>query len=110
VLFVPLSNSLDAHPLFKLPPAAELSGPEATARPPEPLPCRDDARRDAPLSFAQQGVWLLERFEPGSALHNLPAAFRLTGPLDPERRAEARRLALAEARQPFDLAQAPLPC
>ncbi|MCP4659325.1 MAG: amino acid adenylation domain-containing protein, partial [bacterium] len=160
-------DSLHAHKLLKLPVAADLAGPDAAAGPqgspevppPEPLARRDDAPGNAPLSFAQQRVWLLDRFEPGSALHNLPAVLRLTGRLnpealtralneivrrhevlrtsfqavgdepvqvirpvldlrlpvvdlnrlgDPERRPEARRLALAEARQPFDPAEAPL--
>uniref|UniRef100_UPI0010F502A8 non-ribosomal peptide synthetase n=1 Tax=Gordonia sp. GAMMA TaxID=2502241 RepID=UPI0010F502A8 len=35
-----------------------------------------------PLSFAQQRIWFLNRFEPGSATHNLPAVLRLSGDLD----------------------------
>lgn len=34
------------------------------------------------LSFAQQRLWLLDQWEPGSAAYNLPAAYRLTGALD----------------------------
>ncbi len=34
-----------------------------------------------PLSFAQQRLWVLDRFEPGSTLYNMPAAFRLQGRL-----------------------------
>ncbi|MEV0249505.1 non-ribosomal peptide synthase/polyketide synthase [Nocardia sp. NPDC050712] len=37
-----------------------------------------------PLSAAQQRLWFLNRFDPGSALYNIPLALRLTGPLDVE--------------------------
>jgi thioesterase domain-containing protein/acyl carrier protein len=35
-----------------------------------------------PLSFAQERLWLLDRLQPGSAVHNMRAAFRLTGSLN----------------------------
>ncbi len=35
----------------------------------------------APLSFAQQRLWFLEQFQPGTALFNMPGAVRLSGPL-----------------------------
>jgi amino acid adenylation domain-containing protein len=34
-----------------------------------------------PLSYAQERLWFLDRLEPGSAAYNMPAAFRLEGPL-----------------------------
>ncbi len=39
---------------------------------------------DAPLvcSDAQQRLWFLEQLEPGSAVHNLAFAIRMTGALD----------------------------
>ena len=35
-----------------------------------------------PLSFAQQRVWFLEQFEPGTAQHNMPTVLALDGDLD----------------------------
>ncbi|HEX9942995.1 MAG TPA: amino acid adenylation domain-containing protein, partial [Thermoanaerobaculia bacterium] len=37
-----------------------------------------------PLSFGQERLWFLDRLDPGSPVYNLPAAVRLSGPLNPE--------------------------
>jgi len=37
-----------------------------------------------PLSFAQQRLWFLDRFEPGSALYNIPVPIRIRRPVDLE--------------------------
>ena len=38
----------------------------------------------APLSFAQQRLWFLEKLEPGTARYHLAGGLRLVGPLDLE--------------------------
>src|SRR5262249_9015555 len=37
-----------------------------------------------PLSYAQQRLWFLNRFEGGVAAYNMPTAFRVSGALDVE--------------------------
>src|SRR5690242_700677 len=41
-----------------------------------------DRAAPLPLSFAQQRLWFLDKFEPGSAEYNSGLALRLTGRLD----------------------------
>jgi amino acid adenylation domain-containing protein len=41
-----------------------------------------DRSGDLPLSFAQQRLWFLDEWMPGSALYNVPLAYRLSGPLN----------------------------
>ena len=43
---------------------------------------RRAAAMPAPLSFAQQRMWLLDQLEPGNPLYTLTPTMRLTGPLD----------------------------
>ncbi|MFG2089020.1 amino acid adenylation domain-containing protein [Spirillospora sp. NPDC048824] len=38
-----------------------------------------------PLSFAQERLWFMEQFAPGTAAYNVPMALRLRGPLDEAR-------------------------
>ncbi|MCP4666251.1 MAG: non-ribosomal peptide synthetase, partial [Deltaproteobacteria bacterium] len=125
-----------------------------------PLPREGDLPREGvPLSFAQQRLWFVDQFQPGSPMYNLPSPVRVSGRLDAAvlarslneivrrhealrtsfrnaggqpvqkiapalelklpridlrrlapstRESEARRLATAEARRPFDLCRGPL--
>jgi amino acid adenylation domain-containing protein/non-ribosomal peptide synthase protein (TIGR01720 family) len=57
----------------------ELEARRGMAAPPiRPVP-RDGA---LPLSFAQQRLWFLDQFEPGSSFYNMPFAVRLSGELN----------------------------
>ncbi|HEY5315364.1 MAG TPA: amino acid adenylation domain-containing protein, partial [Pirellulales bacterium] len=56
-----------------------------------------DRQQRLPLSFAQQRLWFLDQMEPGNPVYVLPAAARLSGPLD--RALLARSLAEVVRRQ-----------
>ncbi|MBI1398035.1 MAG: amino acid adenylation domain-containing protein [Betaproteobacteria bacterium] len=58
---------------------AEEAGAAASAA--ETIP-RADRSVPLPLSSAQERIWFLEQFEPGSPLYNFHGVLRLQGPLD----------------------------
>jgi hypothetical protein len=66
--------------LFEL--LAKKQRQEAIAR--ERIPRRADNSNVYPLSFAQQRLWFIDQFEPGSPLYNIPTYLRLAGPLSIE--------------------------
>src|SRR3981081_716535 len=39
-------------------------------------------REAFPASFAQQRLWFLDQFQPGTGAYNLPRVFRISGPLN----------------------------
>ncbi|MGX1805265.1 amino acid adenylation domain-containing protein [Nocardia sp. NPDC055321] len=78
-----LRTSVPVRALFDAPTVAELAALIATggaldrARPgPRPRPER------IPLSAAQQRMWFLNRYDPGSPVYNIPGAFDVHGSLD----------------------------
>ncbi len=77
---------LPVRALFESPTIAELAARIETSRgdrPPALAPIVRSLRDGrAPLSFAQQRLWFLDRLAGPTATYNLPAAIRLTGALD----------------------------
>ncbi|MCA1845786.1 MAG: condensation domain-containing protein, partial [Actinobacteria bacterium] len=69
----------------------EARGRRRPLRPPL-VPAVRDEHAELPLSLAQEPLWFLDQLVPGSPSYNLPAAYRLNGPLD----AEALQRALTE--------------
>ncbi len=49
-----------------------------------PIPRCDRSSGPLPLSFAQQRLWFIDKFEGGSADYNMPGALRVSGPFNPD--------------------------
>jgi amino acid adenylation domain-containing protein len=77
---LPLRDLFDAPTLAGLARRIEQAR-GAGAADAEPIP-RAAGEGLAPLSFAQQRLWFLDRLEPGTPLYNMPAVLRAVGPLD----------------------------
>ncbi len=80
---LPLRALFEAPTLEGLAERVEAAQREAAGFAAPPL--RRYEREAAPLSFAQERLWFLDRLEPGSSAYNMPSAVRLTGALDLER-------------------------
>ncbi|MFP5285805.1 MAG: amino acid adenylation domain-containing protein, partial [Thermoanaerobaculia bacterium] len=77
---LPLREVFEAPTLAGLAARIEIADP-VQERLEEPIP---SGAEEAPLSFAQERLWFLDRLQPGSAAYNIPAVLRLTGDLDVE--------------------------
>ncbi|MEV8396080.1 MULTISPECIES: amino acid adenylation domain-containing protein [unclassified Streptomyces] len=79
-----LRVSLSVRVLFEAPSVAALAPLLDTQDPTGGMPAvRAQERPERlPLSYAQQRLWFLHRFEGSTATYNVPLALRLTGPLD----------------------------
>ncbi|MFI9272171.1 non-ribosomal peptide synthase/polyketide synthase [Kitasatospora sp. NPDC052896] len=62
--------------------AAALGDPAGTGSSPADVIPAADPDAEPPLSYAQQRLWFLDRFEPGSTEYTTLSALRLRGPLD----------------------------
>ena len=76
---------LSVRTLFEQPTVAALarrvvSASRAAWGPEPPLVSRPRGEK-LPLSFGQERLWFLDRFDPGKPIYNMPFAFRLHGPL-----------------------------
>ncbi|MEP6769656.1 MAG: amino acid adenylation domain-containing protein, partial [Acidobacteriota bacterium] len=74
----PEGTAIDAKGKEDAPPA---KAPPAST-PSRRIAPRPNRGAPAPLSYAQQRLWLLDRLEPGLPAYNIPRAFRLRGLLD----------------------------
>ncbi|MDJ0839693.1 MAG: non-ribosomal peptide synthase/polyketide synthase [Acidobacteriota bacterium] len=78
------SLDVSVRRLFQTPTIASLAA-WIEKRSPEEAPQRITRLPDeatAPLSFAQQRMWLLAQMEPGNPVYHMPAGLRLRGPLN----------------------------
>ncbi|MEV7600679.1 non-ribosomal peptide synthase/polyketide synthase [Kitasatospora sp. NPDC089797] len=71
---------LFSHPV--LADLAEALGAPAAAPGPAVIPVVDDPAGEPPLSYAQQRLWFLDRFEPGGTEYTTLSVLRLRGTLD----------------------------
>ncbi|HVT16314.1 MAG TPA: amino acid adenylation domain-containing protein [Thermoanaerobaculia bacterium] len=88
--------SLPLHSLFEQPTVASLAARVDAAlrggagrEAPPIVPCERPRDRPLPLSFAQQRLWFVDRWQPASPFYNVPLALLFDGPLEPRALAAA---------------------
>ncbi|MFC9662402.1 amino acid adenylation domain-containing protein [Nocardia sp. NPDC127606] len=85
-----LDARVPVRSVFEAPTVGGLAGLAAAASGGGRLPLLAGVHSDSvPLSLAQQRMWFLNRFEPDSAVHNIPVMLRLSGRLDTDALAAA---------------------
>ncbi|CDP88242.1 linear gramicidin synthetase subunit D [Mycolicibacterium farcinogenes] len=77
-----LDTDLAVRSLFDAPTVAELASRIVAGSGARAPLVREERPDLIPLSFAQQRLWFLNRFEGGVATYNMPTAFRINGALD----------------------------
>ncbi|MFJ1675389.1 amino acid adenylation domain-containing protein [Streptomyces sp. NPDC088251] len=68
--------------LFAAPTVAGLAGQLPAAGPARRGPARTDRPQVIPLSYAQRGLWFINRLDPADGTYNIPLVVRLSGALD----------------------------
>ncbi|MEZ5210150.1 MAG: non-ribosomal peptide synthase/polyketide synthase [Gordonia sp. (in: high G+C Gram-positive bacteria)] len=88
-----LGVELSVREIFEAPTVRRLAGSaDGRADGLEPITAVQPRPDRIPLSFAQQRMWFINRFDASSSAYNLPIVVRLSGPLD----LEALRAAFAD--------------
>ncbi|MEU2357163.1 amino acid adenylation domain-containing protein [Streptomyces misionensis] len=77
-----LAVDLDVAALFETPTVAGLAARLTAAGPARGLTARRKRPEVLPLSYAQRGLWFLNRMDPADGTYNIPLVLRLSGPLD----------------------------
>jgi len=79
---VPLRVMFDAPTVAGVSRAVDEAGNASPSTVPPLVPLAAADRVTPPLSFAQEPLWFLDQLVPENPFFNMPAAYRLTGPLD----------------------------
>ncbi len=81
---LPVRRVFESPALAELAAVIEQRQQALTAKDEKKLPAitRRATNEALPLSFAQQRLWFLDRFEPGAVIYNIPLVMRILGKLD----------------------------
>ncbi|MEU8622514.1 amino acid adenylation domain-containing protein [Streptomyces sp. NPDC048623] len=77
-----LAVDVEVAALFETPTVAGLAAGLPAAGPARSRPERRDRPEVLPLSYAQRGLWFLNRMDPADGTYNIPLVLRLSGDLD----------------------------